>query len=169
MKKLVLVSLALGSAAQAEVRSSTAGGFEIENKAVVAAPPADVYTALGRIGEWWNPSHTYSGKAQNLSLELKAGGCFCERLDDGGAVEHMRVVQARPGRMLRLQGALGPLQASALAGTMTYTLKPVQGGTEVTQTYLIGGYIPGGADKIAGPVGQMVNEQLTRLQARFAK
>lgn len=159
----------LGSGAQAEVKSSTASGFELENTLVVAAPPAQVYAAIGRIGGWWSASHTYSGKAENLSLDLKAGGCFCERLVDGGSVEHMRVVFAQPGKMLRLQGALGPLQAGALTGTMTWTLKPVQGGTEVTNSYVIGGYVAGGADKYAAPVDQVLGQQLKAFQASLAR
>jgi uncharacterized protein YndB with AHSA1/START domain len=169
MKKLVLAALALSSAAQAEVKSSTAGGFELENKFVLAATPAETYAAIGRIGQWWSSGHTYSGKAENLSLELKAGGCFCERLADGGTVEHMRVVFAQPGKTLRLQGALGPLQAGALAGTMTWALKPVQGGTEVTHSYVVGGYVAGGADKYAGPVDQVLGEQLKRFQTRLGR
>ncbi len=42
----------------AEVKSATAAGFEIENKVVVPVGPAEAYAALGRIGSWWNSSHT---------------------------------------------------------------------------------------------------------------
>ncbi len=41
MRRLLLAALAFGTAANAEVKSSTAGGFELENKFVVAAPPAE--------------------------------------------------------------------------------------------------------------------------------
>jgi uncharacterized protein YndB with AHSA1/START domain len=151
------------AAAQAEVKSATSAGFEIENKRTVAASPAEAYAALGRIASWWSAAHTYSGSAANLSLGLQAGACFCERLDDGGSVEHARVVQARPRQMLRLHGALGPLQAEAATGTLTFTLKPVAQGTEITQSYVVGGFIRGGADAFAAPVGKVVEEQLDGL------
>lgn len=163
------LSLLVPSLAAAEVKSSTPAGFEVESKAVVAAIPAEVYARLGRIGEWWNPAHTYSGKGANLSLEAKAGGCFCETIEGGGTIEHMRVVYAQPGSILRLQGGLGPLQQEAAIGTLTLQLKPVAGGTEVTQTYVVGGNIRGGAEKLAPIVDQVLGEQLNRLAGGPAK
>jgi uncharacterized protein YndB with AHSA1/START domain len=164
---IAALALAGSSPAAAEVKSSTPGGFEVEAKVTVAASAADVYAALGRIGEWWDPAHSYSGKGENLSLDSRIGGCFCERLEGGGAVEHLRVVYAQPGQLLRLQGGLGPLQAHAVAGTLTWTLKPAINGTEISQTYIVGGYIPGGADKLAPLVDQVLAEQLQRLQAKL--
>jgi hypothetical protein len=75
----------------------------------------------------------------------------------------MRVVQARPGKLLRLQGGLGPLQGEAVIGTLTFSLKAVPGGTEITQNYIVGGFIRHGADKLAGPVDQVLAEQLSGL------
>ena len=49
-------------------------------------------------------------------MELHAGGCFCERLKDGGSVQLLQVVYAAPGEGLRLRGALGPLQTEASTG-----------------------------------------------------
>jgi hypothetical protein len=163
------VALLASSAAQAEVKSSAVSGFEVQAVVTVKTSPAEAYAMLGRIGEWWNPAHSYSGKAANLSLSLASGGCFCERLDDGGTVEHMRVVQTRPGTLLRLQGALGPLQAEGVSGTLTLALKAVPGGTEITQSYVVGGYVRGGAEKFAKPVDQVMSEQLTRLKARLER
>ena len=150
-------------AADAEVKSSSPIGFEIENRRTVAAPPAAAYAALGRIRAWWNKDHTYSRDAANLSLGLEAGDCFCERLADGGTIEHMRVVYARPGETLRLQGALGPLQAEAAVGTLTFAFKAGERGTEITQSYMVGGFIRGGADKFAPVVDKVLAEQLDGL------
>jgi len=164
MRKLIATGiLALGTPASAEVKSSSGVGFEVQSSVTVPAAPAASYAMLGRIGEWWDPAHSYSGKGANLRLGLKAGDCFCERLDDGGSVEHMRVVQARPGSLLRLQGGLGPLQGEAVAGTLTWSLKPVAGGTQITQSYVVGGYVRGGAEKWAAPVDQVLSGQLQRL------
>lgn len=159
-----LMAAVLAMPAQAEVKSSSPSGFEVESKAVIAKSPQEVYAALGQVGSWWNNQHTYSGKAANMTLELRAGGCFCEKIpDDDGSIEHARVIYARPGQALRVQGGLGPLQAEAALGTLTWSLKPVQGGTEVTQTYVVGGYVRGGADKMAPIVDTVLAEQLTGL------
>jgi uncharacterized protein YndB with AHSA1/START domain len=170
MKKLLLTALLTGCSgtALAEVKSATAAGFEVEAKVTVPAPPAEAYAGLGRIGAWWNPEHSYSGKAANLRLEPRAGGCFCETMDGGGSIEHLRVVYAQPGQILRLQGGLGPFQAEAAAGTLTWTLKQVAGGTEVTQSYVVGGYVRSGADKLAPIVDAVMAEALSRYQASFA-
>ena len=167
---VALAALIAATPVAAEVKSAEAGGFEVEAKAVVAATPAEAYAMLGRIGEWWNKEHTYSGNAANMSLSLKVGGCFCERIPDGnGRIEHMRVIYTRPGVTLRLQGGLGPLQELGVAGVLTWSLKPVQGGTEIVQTYRVGGYVKGGADKLAPIVDMVMAEQLAGLQRRLAR
>jgi uncharacterized protein YndB with AHSA1/START domain len=102
---VLLTLLAAPVPAQAEVVSATPQGFEVKTQATVAASPQAVWAMLGRIERWWSPDHSYSGKAANLSLEPVVGGCFCEALEGGGRVEHLRVVYAAPGKMLRLQGA----------------------------------------------------------------
>ena len=151
--------------AAAEVKSSTSAGFEVEAKATVPVSPAQAYMALGRIGDWWNSQHTYSGKASNLRLDARAGGCFCETVPDGnGTIEHMRVIYAQPAQTLRLQGALGPLQAEAAMGTLTWALKAVPGGTEVTQSYVVGGYVRAGTEKMAPLVDMVLTEQLARYR-----
>jgi uncharacterized protein YndB with AHSA1/START domain len=123
---------------------------------------------LGRVGEWWGKNHTYSGDASNLSLSLQANGCFCEKMPDGGTIEHLRIVQARPGSTLRAQGGLGPLQAEAVAGTLTWSLKAVTGGTEITQNYIVSGHLRPGFEALAPAVDQVLTEQLLGLQKRLA-
>jgi len=151
--------------AAAEVKSATANGFEVATTVTVAAPPDRVYAALGEVARWWDPAHTFSRDAANLSLELRAGGCFCERLKDGGSVQHLQVVYAAPGVGLRLRGALGPLQTEGVDGTLSWTLKPVEGGTSLTQSYVIGGYVRGGTEQWAPKVDRVLDEQLRRLKS----
>jgi uncharacterized protein YndB with AHSA1/START domain len=166
----VAVCAAVASPAGAEVKSALPGGFEIENKATVSATPTEAFAAFARVGQWWNSQHTYSGNAANMSLQTKAGACFCEVIPDGGGtIEHARVVYAKPGETLRLQGGLGPLQAEAVVGTLTWQLKPVSGGTEVTQSYVVGGYVRGGADKLAPIVDKVLGEQLTGLARHLSQ
>ena len=155
----------LAAPATAEVKSVAANGFEVASAATIAAPPERVYAALGDIGRWWGPSHTFSRDASNLSIELKAGGCFCERLKDGGSVQHMTVVYAAPGVGLRLRGALGPLQVEGVDGALSWALKPAAGGTAFTQSYVVGGYIRSGMQQWAPRVDRVLDEQLQRLKS----
>src|ERR1700751_4465178 len=163
---LILV-LAAGPAA-AEVKSAVPNGFEVTSAATIAAPADRVYSALGEVGRWWDSSHTFSRDAANLSIELRAGGCFCERLKDGGSVQHLQVVYAAPGQGLRLRGALGPLQMEGVDGTLAWDLKPSEAGTSVTQSYLGGGHNRSGMDSWAPRVDKVLHEQLERLQ-RFVE
>jgi len=160
----ILLSAAWTGAAEAEVKSVAPNGFEVVDTATIQAPPERVYAALGEIARWWSSAHTFSRDAANLSLDLKAGGCFCERLKAGGSVEHLLVVYASPGEGLRLRGALGPLQMEGVDGTLAWALKPIEGGTNVTQSHVVGGYIRGGMDQWAPRVDGVLHEQLDRLK-----
>jgi len=160
---LMLVIAGVGPAL-AEVKSVTSNGFEVASAATISAPPDRVYAALGDIGRWWSPSHTFSRDAANLSIELRAGGCFCEKLKNGGSVEHLTVVYAAPGVGLRLRGALGPLQAEGVDGALSWTLKPAPGGTAVALDYVVGGYIRGGIEQWAPRVDRVLDEQLQNLK-----
>ncbi len=167
IRALVAATLTLAGAgpASAEVKSVTPNGFEVATAAEIAAPPDRVYAALGEVGRWWSSSHTYSRDAANLSIELRAGGCFCERLKDGGSVQHLQVVYAAPGQGLRLRGALGPLQTEGVDGTLSWTLKPGEGGTNVTSSYVLGGYIRSGMEQWAPRVDRVLDAQVQRLKS----
>ena len=167
---VLMAAIAMAAPAQAEVISATSAGFAVEAKAVVAVPPAEVYAALGRIGRWWESSHTYSGNAANMRLEPRIGGCFCETIPaDGGEIEHGRVIYARPGQTLRVQGGLGPLQSEGVLGTLTWQLRAVDGGTEITQTYVAGGYMRGGFEAAAPLVDQVMATQFEGLRRHLAR
>jgi uncharacterized protein YndB with AHSA1/START domain len=156
--------LATSGGVRAEVVDAQANGFEVRQAVHIAAPPERVYDALAHIGAWWDSAHTYSGDASHLSLEPKAGGCFCEVLADGGSAAHMRVVLAQPGKVLRLDGALGPMQQMGATGHLTWALTAKDGGTELTQTYDVGGYAKGGLADLAAPVDHVMGEQAARLK-----
>jgi uncharacterized protein YndB with AHSA1/START domain len=162
---LLLLASTVAAPASGEVKSVAANGFEVASTAIIAAPPDRVYKALGEIGKWWDSAHTFSRDAANLSLELRAGGCFCERLKNGGSVRHLVVVYAAPGLGLRLRGALGPLQTEGVDGALGWTLKPAAGGTSVTQSYIVGGYSRGGMEQWAPRVDRVLDEQLQRLKS----
>ena len=166
-RALLLPALcALPLLSHAEVAEVTAQGFLIKHSVHVNAPPDKAYEVLtAQVGQWWNPGHTYSRDARNLSLDARAGGCFCEKLANGGSVMHLTVVYANPGQALRLSGAMGPLQAWGLAGSWTWTLKADATGTQVSMQYAAGGYMQGGFEKMAPAVNGMMVEQITRYQA----
>jgi uncharacterized protein YndB with AHSA1/START domain len=155
---------ALTSAAQAEVVDAQANGFEVRQAVHIAAPPDRVYAALTQIGRWWDSEHTYSRDASHLTLEAVAGGCLCEALPGGGSATHMRVVFAQPGKALRLEGALGPLQGMGDTGHLTWALTSKDGGTDLVQTYDVGGYAKGGLNALAAPVDGVLGEQAARLK-----
>lgn len=150
--------------AQAEVRSAAPHGFTIEQKVNLVVPPAAAWRSLGQIGSWWAGDHTYSGSAANLSLELRPGGCFCERLEAGGGVEHMRVAYVEPGKRVVLTGALGPLLYEAVSGVMDLKVERIAGGSTVSMSYKAGGFASGGADKLAPAVDKVLAEQMKRLR-----
>jgi uncharacterized protein YndB with AHSA1/START domain len=162
---LLLTALAL----HAEVVDKSAAGFLVRSSAIVAAKPAAVYAALTEPGKWWEAAHTWSGDAKNLTLNAKAGGCFCERLPSGGEVQHMTVLYADPGKLLRLSGALGPMQEAAVTGTLTFDLKPTPEGTQITLSYSAGGYFQGGIAALAAPVDQVLSAQLAALTKLLLK
>lgn len=123
-----------------------------------------MYAAIGAVSRWWDSAHTFSKDASNLSLDMRAGGCWCERLADGGSVQHLVVVWAAPGKALRLKGALGPLQGMAVEGTLTFKIAAARDGSDVELRYAAGGYAKDGLDKLAAPVDGVLGEQLVRLK-----
>ena len=158
-------ALALGGSAQAAVVNTWESGFRIENRAVATTATADqAWTALGQIGHWWASEHTYSGSNGNLTIEMKPGGCWCEALP-GGGVEHGRVVLVWPEqRMLRIDGALGPLQDEGVSAALTWQIKEVTGGVEIVQTYHVGGVRPE-MMKNASLIDQVLAQQVEYLRA----
>jgi uncharacterized protein YndB with AHSA1/START domain len=162
------MAAALAAPATAAVIDAQPGGFEVHETAQVAAPPAQVYAALGRIGDWWMGQHTYSKDAKNLRLELKVGGCFCEQMPGGGGVGHMVVDMVQPNQFLRLAGALGPLASTGGAGHMAIRLTSKDNGTSVDLVYDFGGYAQGGMVQWAAPVDGVLGAQLARLK-RFVE
>ncbi len=168
------ISLIAASPAHAEVTAKSDAGFIIRNTAEVKATPMEAWAALVLPAKWWNKAHSFSGDAANLYIDSQAGGCFCELLPQPkdapagtrrGSVEHMRIIHANPGKVMRLSGALGPLQSEALTGTLTITLKPVEGGTRILWEYVVGGYMRFKPDEIAPAVDGVLAEQLGNLAA----
>jgi hypothetical protein len=161
---VMLLASAAGERAAAEVVSVSGNGFEIRETAHTAASPDKVYAALLFPAHWWNSEHTFSGSAANLVLDAHAGGCWCETLPNGGSVEHLQVVYVSPGKVLRLRGALGPFQGLAVDGVMTWSVKNVADGTDISFTYAVGGYAKDGFEGLSKITDQVLAEQVERLK-----
>ncbi|MEI9984850.1 MAG: SRPBCC family protein [Aliidongia sp.] len=149
MKTLLLGALAalIAGPAAAEVKSATPQGFELVETITVHVPPETAYAALSTPARWWNGEHSFSGDAKNFSLGLKPGGCFCERLKDGGWAKHLEVTMVQPGESIELHGGLGPLRSEGVAGVLRWTVKPAEGGgATITQSYVVGGYMRQGGE-----------------------
>lgn len=153
------------SPASAEVVDRAQGGFVIRHQLAVDAPPATLWGVLVHPARWWGSPHTYSGDAANLRLDAHPGGCWCEALPMGGGVEHMRVLYVQPGERLRMTGGLGPLQTMAVIGVLEVLIAPMGDGSVLTVTYSVGGYAPAGLQQLAGPVDQVLGDQVARLKA----
>jgi uncharacterized protein YndB with AHSA1/START domain len=160
----VAAALAVATPASADIVPASPAGFVIDQTLSIAAPPAKVWATLIQPARWWSKEHSYSGASANLTLEPRAGGCWCEKLSDGGSVEHMRVVMFAPNETLRLVGGLGPLQAAAVSATLTVELKAEGGGTILHYSYVVGGFMRPSLDAVALPVKQVLDAQFINLK-----
>jgi hypothetical protein len=177
MKKLILFAICgtlISVPAAAEIKSQSETGFVVGHTAEVLGKPDEVWKRLLIPKDWWNPAHSWSGKTDGFYIDAQAGGCFCELLQDKaadgsikprGSVEHMRVLFTDPGKVLRMSGALGPLQSEAMQGTLTVAMEPLKdgAGTKVSLSYVVGGYMRYKVADIGPAVDAMLGDQFQRL------
>jgi uncharacterized protein YndB with AHSA1/START domain len=156
--------LALTGAARAEVVSAEPNGAVIRETFTVDVPAARVFAAMLEPRRWWNVDHTFSHDVDNLFVDTRNGGCLCERLPGGGHVRHLSVVYFEPGREIRFEGGMGPMQTSGTTGHMAWRVSEAGGHTTVTWTYALGGYFPGGIAAFAPAADAMLGEQTSRLR-----
>src|ERR1700712_5013240 len=159
------VCLSIPGFLAAEVVDSAPNGFTVRQTYTINAKPAEVYQKLTHnVGDWWSSAHTFSRDAHNLSIDDKPGGCFCEKLPNGGGVQHLQVAFAAPGSALLMRGGMGPLMGLGVTGGLEISLAADANGTKMTVTYSVGGYIPKGADTWAKPVDGMLSETFSRFK-----
>lgn len=177
MRHLPMLLLALSGAAlpaQAKVLDVSADGFTIENSVTVPVDAMTAYRALvNDIGRWWPADHSWWGKAENLRIEARAGGCFCELNGEQQAL-HMTVSYVDPGKLLRMLGGLGPLQGMGLSGTLEWRFAPADkalpaAGTTITLWYRAGGYAPKDISGFVPVIDQVQGLQLGGLGAFLGK
>ncbi|MCG7531238.1 hypothetical protein MHM98_07710 [Psychrobium sp. MM17-31] len=164
---LLTIFLFTSLASNAEVTKQTANGFEITNSVKVSADTSQSYQQFLKVGQWWHDSHTYSGKAANMTLDIESG-CFCERWDNN-IVRHMNIVMAQPNKQQVWRGGLGPLQTLAASGALIWQFKAVDNKTTaISYTYKVHGDI-GDVKMWSKAVDGVLTQQLTRLQERIQK
>lgn len=160
----VTLTLAAGLA-RAAVTDLQTTGFEVRHEVALTAAPDSAWQALIHPARWWDSGHTFSGDAKNLSLDARPGGLFLERFPEGGGVTHLTVIRVVPGKLVRLTGAMGPMQGSGLAGSMTWQLLPDGAGSKFVLTYSIGGYLKGGFAQMGPACDEMLSGTVARYQA----
>ena len=160
---LVFLALMLASGpGAAELVQVDDSGFLVQHRYEIPAEPARSWAVLTHPERWWPEDHTWSGKRAHLSLDVGAGGCFCERWE-GGSAEHARVVMVRDGMLLRLRGALGPLQEMAVTGVLTIALDATEGGTLAQVNYRVSGDEAHGLSVIAPAVDRVIGLQFSNF------
>jgi hypothetical protein len=158
-----LVLSGFATVAPAEVIEKDADHFVLRYSVALETTPEDIYGAVGEVGQWWDPAHTYSGDAHNLTLPLEVGACFCEALKDGASFEHGRVVQADPNLGVLLAAPLGPLKGKTTKADWSIGWSGGNRGYELIMTYVVRGP---GIGAFAEPVDGVMQTQFGRL-ARF--
>jgi len=150
-----------------EVIDASAEGFSLRFEKRFEQSASTVYSTIVDLKSWWDPDHTYSGDAGNLTLELKPGGCLCETWE-GGSVQHLTVGYIVENSTLRLLGGLGPLQQMAVAGSMSFIVTSEEAGSRLVFVYEVGGYWKDGLAGLAKPVDDVWAGHLARFEAAVA-
>ena len=158
---LAAVAAAVASPAAAEVKARSDDGFTLTYERTVDASAAAVFEAVGRPGDWWSDAHSYSGEADNITVDLRPGGCWCEALP-GGGVKHAEVVLVWPEQnMVRFNAPFGPLQAMAADAVLTIGWADGEDGSRLLSwTFVVAGP---GAGALADPIDAVIGEQFNRL------
>ncbi|SDD09408.1 hypothetical protein [Aquimonas voraii] len=165
---LFLLACLAPGLAPAEVLSSSATGFVLEQRIEAPVSPERSWQALvGEVDAWWPRDHTWWGAASTLSIEPRAGGCFCEHAGARSA-EHLRVVFVDAPNRLRLLGGLGPLQGMGLQGSLEFDIAPRDdGGSTIRMRYTLGGYSATDLSEFAPVVDRVQGQQLEGLRAHL--
>lgn len=170
---LMASGLSMSYSAQAEVVAKSENGFAILHIGDVKAKPEDIWRKILLPNSWWSRDYSWSGDSKNIYLTSNMNGCLCEqlkeKLPDGsfvqtGEVEHMRVIHVNENKVLRMTGALGPLQSEAVNGTLTIAIQPNEDGTsKLSFSYIVGGYMRYKVDAIAPNIDKVIGEQFVNL------
>lgn len=147
----------------AEVLNQSATGFNLRIIQSLKTDPQTAYQLAIHPEKWWLSDHSWFGDAQNLSIDPRAGGCFCEKQGNREAM-HMTVTYVDPGKALHMIGGLGPLQMIGIHGGMSWKFSDKTDiGSEITLSYAVTGYYPDGMETLAPIVDQVLSAQMRSL------
>lgn len=165
---MVLLIFAVVKTSHAQIVDFHPAGFTVEHVIELNADTKLAFEKLSKISEWWDPNHTFSGNAKNLSLDLKPGGCWCETLPEGGFAKHAEVIRLITNSSIILNGALGPLQDLGFQGNLGfYFSTTLSNKTLLKLRYSVVGHTPDNAHQLAQAVDQTLLAQLMRLKNKF--
>lgn len=162
MRTLMIAAAALlacAAPAAAEVVERGPDHFVLQFKGPLTATPEAAFASLGRIGQWWDSAHTWSGDAANLTLPLEMGACLCEAMPDGTTFEHGRVASLFPERSVALNAPLGPLKDMATSAVLVFSWSPLSDGPALAMTFVVRG---AGVGAYAEAVDQVMGGQFAR-------
>lgn len=164
---LYALAATAASPAMAEVVETRPNGFTVQYDATVAEAPGVLFDRFGHPELWWSAEHTWFGSAANLSMDMRAGGCWCEKTPDGtDEVEHMRVFFVAKDKVIRLKGLLGPLANNAGNGVMSISFVEKDGQTQVRLIYDVEGHLTPAAEQLAPLVDGVLGAQFSRFLNR---
>ncbi len=135
---LALAAAVTATPATAEIVSRTPDGFTLRFTRTAMADAAAVPASLTALPLWWDGAHSYTGEAANLSLDLKPGGCWCEKMPDGSDFDHGRTVSVAADRIL-FHAPFGPLRGRATRADLTMTWAEAASGRVLTWTFEVEG------------------------------
>lgn len=150
--------------AKAEVSEVSEQHFIVTINTSINAPSDQVYEQFVEIGEWWIDSHTWFGDASAMTIEPKAGGCFCERNGEQQAL-HMTISQINPNKSIHMTGGLGPLSSLAVNGYMTWTFEATEdNSTSLKLNYRVTGFVNQKTEDWAKAVDGVLMQQVSNLE-----
>ncbi len=171
MRQIILfsfVGLLFANPSTADIQYQDKYGFVVGNKIALKSDIQLSWQTLLSISLWWESSHSFSGKAEHLYLDVSDEKCFCEKWDDNW-VRHLSVVHVQPNKKLVLDGALGPLQSAAIHGALTIQLETNDENTLLSWEYRVHGNSEQGANGWAAPVDRVLSTQFNNLSQLINK
>jgi len=167
---LILATLAVAvvtaSPAAAEIISRSENAFTLRFEGETRLGPDGVADAFSQVQQWWDPAHSYTGDAANLSLDLVPGGCWCEAMPDGSRFDHGRVEAVALGEV-RLHAPFGPLRTMATRAELVVTYALVDGVVLPSWTFIVEGPGVGAlAEPVDGVIGGGFARWIAHMDAR---
>jgi hypothetical protein len=124
--------------AAAEVVERSADSFTLRYAVDSGIAPEKIGPSLADLPRWWDSAHTYSGSAENLSLDLTPGGCWCERLADGTDFDHGRTVSVTADSFV-FNAPFGPMRGRTTKAELTVAWPATTRGRTPTWTMVVEG------------------------------